>query len=195
MRDPRRSRSQGYVGALVVATLLAACGSDGGASPSPQPTDGAVPPADSGPQLPAVRLVVDGNRNGVLDDTYAEWSQRAEWSTTAGASLLANVDDDDSNHMVDAVDDRVNGEADEADLARVRIAAWPAAPEDAAGTLTVDETSASRVRLFKHTASGWRSTRAEPSRETSSARAWSSASRRRTFPAPRGTGAWNSRCR
>ncbi len=155
MRDPRKQTSRGYVGALFAAALLAACGSDGGSTPTPPPTDGAVPPTDSGPRLPAVRLVVDANRNGVLDDTYAEWSLRAEWSATAGASLLANVDDDDSNHMVDAVDDRVNGEADEADLARVRIAAWPAAPEGAAGTLSVDEVSASRVRLFKRTNEGW----------------------------------------
>jgi protein-arginine deiminase len=140
--------------ALAGAAVAAGCGAD----PMTPPT---TPRADAGPDrpveppLPAVRLVVDADRNGTLDDTRAEWSQRAAWTTTHGAMLLANVDDDDSNRAVDAADEQVNGEADEADLARFRVAAWAQAPEGAEGSLAVQDAAATRVRIFRRGAEGW----------------------------------------
>ncbi len=102
-----------------------------------------------------MRLVVDSDRNGRLDDSRAEWTHRAAWSNAHGAMLLANVDDDNSDRMVDASDTVVNGEADEADLARFRIAAWPAAPEGATASLTLPEPAAARVRIFRRSSDGW----------------------------------------
>jgi protein-arginine deiminase len=138
---------------LCSALLVASCS---GEAPPVLPQDAGVDRAvDVPPALPAVRLVVDSDRNGRLDDSRVEFDHRAEWSTTFGAMLMANVDDDDSDHVVDAVDDAVNGEADAEDLARFRVAAWPQCPTGATGTLTLGETETSRVRLFRHAGSEW----------------------------------------
>ena len=139
----------------LLAFALARCGGSEDATPNPGTARDAGADAPAASALPALRLVVDGDRNGALDDTAAEYALRGRFSTTSGAMLLANVDDDDSDHTVDATDTRVNGEADEADLARIRIPAWSAAPMGAAATLSVDGESASRVRLFRHTGSTW----------------------------------------
>ncbi len=142
--------------ALAAALVAAGCGAEPAATPTPTP-----PRADAGPDrpleapLPEVRLVVDADRNGALDDTRAEWSQRAAWSTTHGAMLMANVDDDDGDRAVDASDEEVNGEADAADLARFRVAAWPGAPDGAEGSLTLPELAAARVRIFRRGPDGW----------------------------------------
>jgi protein-arginine deiminase len=140
---------------LVAAALASGCGGDPMTMTPTPPRADAGPDRPVEPPLPAVRLVVDADRNGALDDTRAEWMQRAAWSTTAGAMLLANVDDDDSDRRVDATDEVVNGEADEADLARFRVAAWAQAPEGAEGAIALGEAAATRVRIFKRGAEGW----------------------------------------
>lgn len=133
-----------------VAAWLAAflafpgCGSSDGGSP--------------GKQLPApiVNLVADNNRNGTLDfDDPSEDSGEDAWSRNAGAVFLVNLDDDDSDGVADNQDELVNGGADELDLARVAIQAWPAAPDKVFGKLEIDVAAPGFVRLFRRTTAGW----------------------------------------
>ncbi len=105
---------------------------------------------------PVVHLAVDANRDGTVDPSpnSPDVTAHATWSTTSGAIFMANVDDDDADMKVDATDTVVNGANDEADLARVKLAAWPGATATATATLTVDSTSAPFVHLFRHNADG-----------------------------------------
>jgi protein-arginine deiminase len=153
----RRPATRAVLTSLSLASLFlgAGCG---------QPNDQAdAADADTGP---IVGLVVDSNRDGTLDPA-TDREHRAEWSNTFGAMLLANLDDDDGNHMVDAVDDAVNGDADARDLAPVAVQAWARAPEGVTGRVAVDMASATRVRLFVRgtgAAGGW--TRFDPANTT-----------------------------
>lgn len=137
---------------VAVAAVLAACGSE---SPPTSPTDAGASPDvyDAGPPLPAVRLLVDGNRDGLVND--ADFPHRATWSDQHGAVFLANLDDDDADRAVDAEDEGVNGDADAADLARVRIPAWATAPEGATAQLSLDAGMAPGVRLFRNDQGTW----------------------------------------
>lgn len=108
---------------------------------------------DAGPPPPIVRISVDSDRSGTVDAN--DWQYRAELSATRGAMVLANLDDDNDDDAPDAISDEIDGDADAADLARVQLAAWPAAPTGAVGHLTVDEASAAKVRLFRATPDGW----------------------------------------
>lgn len=111
---------------------------------------------DSGPApTPVVKLVVDADRNGDLDDTGPDVDQHNDWSAQRGAMFLANLDDDDSDHHVDCEDDAVNGADDAEDLARIRTVAWPTAPNGAVGHLALDAGMAPGVRLFKLGVDGW----------------------------------------
>src|SRR5690348_207201 len=107
----------------VVSTALTA--SIAGCSTPMPTTDGGnnADGADSAPPPPPpfVHMSVDSNRDGVVQMTDADRAHRAEWSTTFGASFLANLDDDDTDGAIDANDMTVNGEGDEADLARINI--------------------------------------------------------------------------
>src|SRR4029079_19139622 len=64
-----------------------------------------------------------------------------------GAAFMANLDDDDGDHIRDADDAIINGEADLEDLARIAVAAWPEAPDGAVGKFTVDAASLDAVRV------------------------------------------------
>jgi protein-arginine deiminase len=110
--------------------------------------------------LPAVRLLVDTDRDGTIEDTADDFANHAAWDTRRGAVLLANVDDDDGDHAVDATDETVNGTMDEADLARVRIAPWRMVPTGAQASLSLDMASADKVTLFRHAGTTW--TRFDP---------------------------------
>lgn len=100
-----------------------------------------------------IAVLVDLNRDGVADEKDLEAMPPAGgWSATAGASFLANIDDDDGDHIRDADDDKVNGDADALDLAPIQIAAWPEVPEGATGVLTLDQASLANVRVFKRNA-------------------------------------------
>ncbi len=110
--------------------------------------------------LLCVDLRADTNRDGRVDLTEPTDDEGEEtWDETHGALLLANLDDDESacptdaafEEVVachDAADTVVNGAADLADLARLRIAAWADAPDDAAAQLAVASPGAEHVRLF-----------------------------------------------
>jgi protein-arginine deiminase len=136
--------------------LLAACGSDttsspgsglgGDASADGATLDGVVPEPD--PKKPLLDLIVDANRNGVLEPkSTAEQEKEATWNDKAGASFLANLDDDDGDKLEDAFDDIVNGEADAADLSHIQLAAWPLAPDGATGTIQI--TGAQYVKVYR----------------------------------------------
>lgn len=143
-----RSRGRGsprvWLG-LWVSALIAGCGDDAATPPGPPPP----------PPPPPVRLLVDTDRDGMIEDNAQDSANHATWSAQRGAVLLANVDDDDGNHMVDANDDAVNGAMDAADLARVKIAPWAAVPMNAQGTLALDAMSADKVRLFRRAGEEW----------------------------------------
>lgn len=138
---------------------------------TPDSPDAGTP--DGGSSLtPIVDLRADVNRNGTVDLADPTEDEGEEtWSTERGAIFLANIDDDESACPYsgdvweisdgvlagchDAADEKVNGEADLEDLARLRTVPWPDAPADAVGTLTVPGVAASQVRLFVKRESGF----------------------------------------
>ena len=83
--------------------------------------------------------------------TGAAWSGRAAPAAVAGEIvLLANRDDDDRDGVPDADDDRVNGAADEHDLA-----AMPITPPRGARRLRIS-TDDALLRFFVGAGEGWR---------------------------------------
>ncbi|MBL8602034.1 MAG: hypothetical protein JNK72_08925 [Myxococcales bacterium] len=131
-------------------SLLGALAGCGDTSPAQGGGDAG---SDAGPPLPAFRVLVDSNRDGEVNDQ--DFATRGAFSASHGAVFLANVDDDDEDHAVDAEDDAVNGEADAADLARIRTAPWPAVPAGASGAVTVEHQGDTLVRLFRRTGEGF----------------------------------------
>lgn len=141
--------------ALGALALLAACGADAGgggtfAADGLSAGDGAIDASlpEPDPNKPLVDLVVDANRNGALEpQSPAEQQAEVDWNNAGGASYLANLDDDDGDKLEDAFDDVVNGEADALDLARVRLRAWPKAPDGTTATLQIE--GAQWIKLFR----------------------------------------------
>ncbi|MFT7625398.1 MAG: protein-arginine deiminase, partial [Myxococcota bacterium] len=94
-----------------------------------------------------------------MDDATEDEGEET-WTAAGGAVFLANIDDDEEACEIngltdvqleecnDAADETVNGEADIKDLAPIRIAAWPDAPDGATATLTISNTE--MVRVFHH---------------------------------------------
>jgi protein-arginine deiminase len=128
----------------------------GGTTPGQDATGG------SGSE-PTADLRADTNRNGVIDwDDPTEDEGEDDWTAEHGAVFLANIDDDlvacptsgagindltlpDCN---DAADTVVNGEDDLLDMAPLRVAALPDAPDGAAGYLDLGAYGTDRARLF-----------------------------------------------
>jgi protein-arginine deiminase len=110
----------------------------------------------SGSGAPIIHLAVDADRNGTVDValTSKDVTAHSTFDATTGAVFLANVDDDDGDKKVDATDSVVNGPDDEADLARIRVVAWPKAPKAATATVAIDMASSAFVHLFRHNADG-----------------------------------------
>ncbi|WP_164002232.1 protein-arginine deiminase family protein [Pyxidicoccus caerfyrddinensis] len=145
---------------LLLPLLLA-----GGCEPVQQPEGFPLPSAVrlTGPFTPVVDLRADVNRDGVVD--LADDEGEDSWRAERGAIFLANIDDDEGicpfslsprtlgddqlSVCNDARDAEVNGEEDLEDLARLRIAPWPEAPDYAVGSVTVLGPAAQKVRLFK----------------------------------------------
>jgi len=154
------------------ALILGACGTTAGVGGLPLEQVDAVATGDltgadpgSGPDLgstkdvapggPIINLVVDANRDGVVKPgDPADEDFGNVWDDKHGASFLANLDDDDGDKREDALDEIVNGEADALDLARMRLVAWPAAPDGAVGHIAIDQLGAENIRLWKHKADG-----------------------------------------
>ncbi len=114
-----------------------------------RPPEDAAP--DRGPVEPTLGdLVVDSNRNGVLEpDSHDEQDHEEAWDQDHGAILLANVDDDDEDGLGDHRDDIVNGPGDVADLAPIRVVEFENVPEGAVGTIRVDAASVPWIRLYR----------------------------------------------
>lgn len=137
-----------------VADQAAGGGGAGGRPSAPEP----------GP--PIVDLRADVNRDGeVRLDDPGDDADEETWDRAHGAIFLANIDDDEDRCSTttsagkpvsdealadcnDASDLVVNGADDEDDLAPLRIAAWPNAPDDATGRVTLTAADQKRARLF-----------------------------------------------
>ncbi|MCY1019879.1 protein-arginine deiminase family protein [Pyxidicoccus sp. MSG2] len=148
---------------LLLPLLLA-----GGCEPVQQPEGFPLPRPErlTGPFTPIVDLRADVNRDGVVDLTDPTDDEGEDsWTAERGAIFLANIDDDEGACPFslsprtlgddqlpgcnDAWDSVVNGEEDLEDLARLRVAPWPDAPDYAVGYVTVLGPAAKRVRLFE----------------------------------------------
>lgn len=151
-------------GCIALTLALAACGGEAPSTPSLADAS-AADVVDVPPPPPALRILVDGNRDGVVDDR--DFPHRASFDGGHGASFLANLDDDDSDHVVDSADEIVNGDDDARDLARVRVPAWTECPEDAVGQLSVEAAETPGVRLYRNAGGAW--TVFDPATQTLSA--------------------------
>ena len=129
--------------------------------------DGGSAPSDRDAEAPPPRtlaywadLRADVNRDGRVSLDGAQDDEGEDtWSATAGAVMLANLDDDEQRcpddgsddalaGCHDAADEVVNGQDDLADLARIHIAPRPDAPDGIVAELSLGE-AAERVRLFR----------------------------------------------
>ncbi|MFF8831905.1 protein-arginine deiminase domain-containing protein [Streptomyces sp. NPDC015131] len=132
-------------------------------------------PAFSAPAAPApppVDLRADVNRDGRIDLTgTTDTTGEDTWTPDRGAVFLPNIDDDTKRCPTagpggkpltdaklaacnDAADAIVNGNADLADLARVRAAAIPGLPATATGSVSVP-VGGKHTRVFVKRAGGW----------------------------------------
>lgn len=146
---PRAFR-HGFCPALLAVTLVA-CGDGGTTESEPEQTL----PASELPEFHDwIDLGVDGNRDGIIADEAGDQVDEDRWDATAGAVFLANLDDDDEDGFADGLDDVVNGDEDELDLARIVVRAWPHAPEGASGSVSLDAASQEHVHLFRHEPDG-----------------------------------------
>ncbi len=107
------------------------------------------PPPDP---LPAINILVDANRDGVVDD--ADDAVELPWGIEGGAVFLPNIDDDNLDGILDGdtpfVDIVVgDNEFDRFDLAQIQVRAWDAVPEAGVGTLTIDPMSLPHVRVHR----------------------------------------------
>ncbi|WP_344594931.1 protein-arginine deiminase family protein [Actinomadura vinacea] len=114
-------------------------------------------------EAPGTLLRVDAGRDGTL--SAADDAGRATWTSGRGAIMLPNLDDDTSRCPAtgssgarltdaalaachDAADAVVNGAADLADLAPMRLLPVPGTTDSARATLTPDPRSRDKVRVF-----------------------------------------------
>ncbi|MER5211330.1 protein-arginine deiminase domain-containing protein [Streptomyces sp. NPDC002838] len=119
-----------------------------------------------------VDLRSDVNRDGRVDVTgNSDTSGEDSWSIGRGALFLPNIDDDSRRCKAtgpggrplpdaklaacnDALDTKVNGTADAADLARVRSVPMKNVPSDAKGSIKVT-TGAAQTRVFLKRSGAW----------------------------------------
>ncbi len=135
-------------------------GSDGTADAG-EGADGAdgtegVDGTDGQPAVVVIDLRADANRDGVVD-LEGNTDDAAEWSASAGAIFLANLDDDESvcetnlddvdlPKCHDAADEKLNGLSDLLDMAPLHVVASPGAPDDALVQLSLN--AGAPARLF-----------------------------------------------
>lgn len=93
-------------------------------------------------------LLADTNRDGVIDPTTDAEHRNASTSPARGALFLNNNDSDQSSGEPDWADAVVNGEADLEDLAIIQLFAPEGLTPRHRVRVSVDEDSATRVRLF-----------------------------------------------
>ncbi|GAA2475375.1 protein-arginine deiminase domain-containing protein [Streptomyces gobitricini] len=128
--------------------------------------------APGAPAPPPVDLRADVNRDGRVDTTGAtDTAGEDTWSATRGAVFLPNIDDDTKRCPTagpggkplsdaglaacdDASDAVINGNADLADLARVRAVPMTNLPATATGAVSVPA-GGRHTRVFVKRATGW----------------------------------------
>jgi protein-arginine deiminase len=149
--NDRSERAGWAVGvAMLLGSLGAGCGSEDA---------GSGRTAASAAMAAIIEIAVDSDRDGTVElDSESERAHRHEWSAGWGASFLCNLDDDDGDGVPDAwspeVDVTADDQADALDLARIRLAPWPAAPPGAVGTLSLDAAAVGHVRIHRLQADG-----------------------------------------
>ena len=147
MRSRRTKLAAVIAVAVGLSASAAACGGDDETTSTSGPsgtTTGTQPPE------PVIDIAADTNRDGVANAADpADQDGEDLWDAAHGASFLANIDDDDQNGVRDVDDEVLGGDADVADLARVMVSAWPEAPDNASGVLTLDDVGAGNIRLWK----------------------------------------------
>jgi protein-arginine deiminase len=127
--------------------------------------DEAVTPDDDGkggsggqviPEFDKVDLVVDTNRDGVLNGLDNEGE--ALWTVERGAAFLPNLDDDNGDGILDAENDWIDlteeHDLDLHDLAKMHVAPWPEVPATAVGRIFLDGMALPHVRVFKRALDG-----------------------------------------
>lgn len=94
-----------------------------------------------------VQIAADVNRDGKVD-FVTDNSGKNQWTSTRGAIFFNNNDSDQNTHIPDHADDAINGIEDLKDLSVLKVKKIPDLPQDSRVTLSVDEDSISRVRIF-----------------------------------------------
>ncbi len=142
----------------------------GACSDTPAPAADASPVADGlvEPDTTPAAIIdirADTNRDGVVDLTDpTEDANEDSWDAKQGAVFLANIDDDDRScpkvsdalsddqlaSCHDAADDKIDGAKDLLDLAPLKVAPWPAAPDGATGSLALSLAGTSKGDARAH---------------------------------------------
>lgn len=127
------------------------------------------------PASPVAALRGDANRNGTVDLAGAsDIAAQSHGSVASGVLVLPNVDDDSGRCQAelprvtakpftaaalaacnDGSDDVVNGADDASDLAEIHVLAWPEAPDDARGRVSLTGAGAGHARLFRRDGDRW----------------------------------------
>ncbi|UCC40589.1 MAG: hypothetical protein JSV96_03855 [Candidatus Aminicenantes bacterium] len=94
-----------------------------------------------------VQIAADVNRDGKVD-FITDHSGKNQWTSTRGAIFFNNNDSDQNTHTPDHADDVINGTKDLKDLSVLKVKRIPDLPQDSQITISVDEDSISRVRIF-----------------------------------------------
>lgn len=97
-------------------------------------------------------LYGDTNRDGEVNQN--DYPGRQTWSWQKGAFMLFNSDDDDGNSSPDWQDNKVNGDSDADDLAKIHLQLGERFA-DAEVLLQADEKSRPYINIFQKTQSGW----------------------------------------
>ena len=131
----------------------------------------ALPAAVGAAGGPVADVRADLNHNGVVSVRFPS-DQRLERNRGAAAIVIPNLDDDarrcprtgierfsdgELAACNDASDNVVDGHADLADMAPVRVRAWRAAPAGTRSTIAVRAAQPRRAPLFVHRKGDWKS--------------------------------------
>ncbi len=95
-----------------------------------------------------IQIVSDVNRDGKVEFNSDEFGKNI-WSLTRGAIFFNNNDSDQNSKEPDHADTVVNGNKDLLDLAILKIKRVPNLPENTRISISVDDSSLSRVNIFQ----------------------------------------------
>lgn len=95
-----------------------------------------------------ISMAADTNRDGNVD-LETDGIEADIWTIQRGAVFLNNCDSDQNTGKPDFADMIVNGAEDLKDLALIKVGRIQKLPEDSRVTISVDESSKKRVRIFE----------------------------------------------